>query len=144
MKYLKTDDRSFRSQWFDLFKWLEYCPEKDTCFYYPYRVFGTTESKETTFTKTDFVNKKKALDKQKDFYKHDSTQVHKICMSKWTEQQQRCGKNKEISTLVNESVLEKHRYYISSIFNIIKFLVIQELPLRGSYKKDEKSESGLF
>jgi len=46
--------------------------------------------------------------------------------------------------LINESVLEKHRYYISSIFDIIEFLVVQELPLRDSYKKDEKSESDLF
>lgn len=81
-KYPKTDDRSFRSQWFDLFKWLECCPEKDTCFCYPCRVFGTTESKETTFIKTGFCQWKKALDKQKGFYKHDSSQVHKICMSK--------------------------------------------------------------
>ena len=65
-------------------------------------------------------------------------------MSKWIEQDQCCSKNKEISTLVNESVLEKHCYYIFSIFDIIKFLVIQELPLRGSYVKDEKSESSLF
>ncbi len=142
--YPQTDGRSFRSQWYDQFKWLEYHPEKDVCFCFACRTFGTVETKEKAYTELGFRTWKKALDRERGFHKHESSQAHKICMGKWTEQQLRISRDAEIGTLVNENVLEKNRYYIKVIFDIIKFLVINELPLRGTYNKEEKYETGLF
>ena len=84
------------------------------------------------------------MDKERGFYKHESTQAHKICMEKWAEQQLRISHDAEVSTLANDNVLAKNRYYIKSVFDIIKFLVINELPLRGTYDNEEKCETGLF
>jgi len=39
----------------------------------------------------------------------------------------------EISTLLNENVIEKQIYFIKSIFEIIIFLVVNELPFRGDF-----------
>jgi len=142
--YSKTDGRSFRNQWFDQFKWLEYHSGKDACLCYPCRIFGTVETKEKAFTEVGFKKWKKALDKERGFYKHESTQAHKICMEKWAEQQLRISHDAEVSTLANDNVLAKNRYYIKSVFDIIKFLVINELPLRGTYDNEEKCETGLF
>jgi len=64
----------------------------------------------------------------------------------------RASTKQEISTLVNERQLEKNRYYITSIVEVIQFLCINELPLRGdghssieSLDTDNQDEpSGLF
>jgi hypothetical protein len=142
--YPKIDGRSFRSQWYDQFKWLEYQAEKDACFCFPCRIFQTVETKEKAFTEVGFKNWKKALDKDRGFYKHENGRAHKICMEKWTEQELRVTRNAEVSSLVNENILTKNRYYIKTVFDIIKFLVINELPLRGTYDGQEKHEKGLF
>ncbi len=65
-------------------------------------------------------------------------------MAKWNEQKLRLNQNLEVSTLVNDKVLDKYRYYIGSIFDIVKFLVVNELPFRGSYDEETHSEKGLF
>ena len=39
--------------------------------------------------------------------------------------------NQSVSTLVNENQLEKNRYYIKSVLEVIQFLCVNELPVRG-------------
>ena len=65
-------------------------------------------------------------------------------MVKWEQYKLRNTMNQDVSTLVNEDVLSKHRYYVTSVFEIIQFLVVNELPLRGDYNKEDHSETGLF
>lgn len=50
----------------------------------------------------------------------------------------------EVSTLVNNEVLERNRYYVTSIAEIIQFLAVNELPMRGTYDIQEHEEQGLF
>ncbi|KAK7603344.1 hypothetical protein V9T40_003346 [Parthenolecanium corni] len=142
--YPKTDGRNFRSQWFDQFKWLEYNPEIDACFCYVCRTFITTETKETAFVKTGYRNWKNALEKNRGFRKHEETSTHLVCLSKWEEYKVRSTINQEVSTLVNDNVLSKHRYYVRSVFEVIQFLAAHELPFRGDYVKEDHSETGLF
>lgn len=53
--------------------------------------------------------------------------------------------NEEITTVLNESVLEKRRYYFKSIVETILFVVKNELPLRGNWNDDDDEvELGLF
>ena len=56
--------RSFNIAWYDRFGWLEYFVQRDACFCYPCRMFGSTSSfgqsrPESTFTITRFRNWKK-------------------------------------------------------------------------------------
>jgi len=90
-----------------------------------------------------YKNWKKALDKSKGFMKHENTVAHKINVSKWHEYCIRVNENSSVSTQINESVLEKHRYYVSSIFDIVRFIVAKELPLRG-YDEESHNECGIF
>lgn len=142
--YPQTDGRSFRSQWFNTFEWLEYDQDKDAAFCYPCRVYSVRETKEDCFSSTGFRNWKKALDKSKGFSKHEKTQAHLKNFAKWTEHKTRLDQNTEISTLVNDVTLEKNRYYVSSIFDVIRFIVRNELPFRGDYNKESHMEYGIF
>ena len=73
-------------------------------------------------------------------------------MALWKERQLRTGANKKISTLLNEKQLERNKYYVSSIFQIIQFICLNELPLRGDGLADastldannDEEPSGLF
>lgn len=139
-----ADHRSFHAGWFKLFDWLEYHPGKNCAFCYACRVFGTSETKELTFGRNGFSDWKNAMGKRNGFTLHNESIAHKICMTKWNEYKARMNKNVEVSTLVNDDVLAKNRYYVQSIFDMIKFLVVNQLPLRGSYNEEEHVEKGLF
>ena len=78
--------------------------------------------------------------------------MHVKALSLWKEQQIRISTHQSVSTLVNDDQLVKNRYYIKSIIQVIQFLCINELPLRGHNSSgiitlDESSDdepSGLF
>ncbi|KRZ67796.1 hypothetical protein T10_4360 [Trichinella papuae] len=60
-------------------------------------------------------------------------------MSKWEEKRLRVKENQEISSLVNENQLLKNRYYVTVIFDVIKFLASNKLSFCGddeSYSVD--------
>lgn len=65
-------------------------------------------------------------------------------MLSWKEKQSRTNTNQQISNLLNETVLEKRRYYFKAIVGTILFLVKNELPLRGDWDGEESEELGLF
>ena len=65
-------------------------------------------------------------------------------MAKWTEFQQRTENNASISTLVNDEALERNRYYVSSIIQVVQFLIVHELALRGNWDKIQHEDTGLF
>lgn len=46
--------------------------------------------------------------------------------------------------LLNETVLEKRRFYFKAIISTIFILAKSELPLRGSWDNEENNEAGLF
>lgn len=48
------------------------------------------------------------MDKRNGFSAHDESVAHKCCMAKWNEQRLRQDQNLDVSTLVNEKVLEKY------------------------------------
>lgn len=56
-----------------------------------------------------------------------------MSMSCWLEKRLRQTANKEISTMINAEQLARNRYYVSSIVDVIHFLVSNELPLRGRF-----------
>ncbi|KAL4122264.1 hypothetical protein QTP88_014630 [Uroleucon formosanum] len=142
--YPNVGGRSFRSQWFKLFDWLEYCPEKNVAFCYLCRIVGNNETKEIAIYVTRYSNWKKALENNKGFYKHQSSSSHRICITKLVDKQKRVETTTEISTLLNENVLKKHRYYVKLIFEIIIFLVVNELPIHGDFDLEMHKDTCLF
>lgn len=59
-------------------------------------------------------------------------------MLKWKEHVTREKQGKTVKELVSSLQIEKNRYYIESIFDVIKFLVINEVPFRGTNDNDDK------
>lgn len=137
--------RSFQSEWFTRFKWLEYSKSEDAVFCYACRQFEPHGSKETVFTVKGFKNWKNALDKSKaSLIKHEKSLTHITAMSKWVEKEHRTEIGKTISTVVNDSVLERNRYYVRSVIEIIQFLAVNELASRGTYNLAEHEEKSLL
>jgi len=138
------NNRCFRSVWYNQFSWLEYSVCKDAAYCFPCRRF-LPHTRETGFTVEGYNNWKRAVgDKKKGLLKHDSTHLHILAMAKWTEFQERTESNTSISTLVNDEALERNRYYVSSVIQVVQFLVVHELALRGSWDKIHHLDTGLF
>ena len=85
--------------------------------------------------------------------KHEASSMHVEALSLWKEQQIRIFANQSVITLVNDNnQLVKKRYYVKIIAQIIQFLCINELPLRGHNsssiitldKSSDDEPSGLF
>ena len=56
---------------------------------------------------------------------------HILAMEKWVEYKQQTESNTSVSTLVNDEALECNRYYVSSVVQVIQFLVVHELGLQS-------------
>jgi len=123
---------------------LEYDVKKDAAFCYYCRTYGTGVQ-EKTFTVEGFRGWKNAMTSDKSFSKHEKWQAHKINVARHVEKVNRSDQNIEVSTLANKPTLEKHRYYVESIFDVIRFISSHELSLRGTYDIKTHSESaGIF
>lgn len=143
-EYPKVNNRSFRAAWYNQFKWLQYSVAKDAAFCYACMQFNRFGTKETAYTENGFRNWKNALDSGRGFPKHEKSEAHMKAMAMWKENQIRISSSTSVSTLVNQKILEKHRYYIKSIVEVIQFLAVNELAFRGDYEIDEHVENGLF
>lgn len=139
----QNDGRSFQLNWLKKFEWLEYSKEKDAAFCYPCRQYATSNGSDS-FCSTGYNKWSKALAAQQGFKKHETSNTHLSSMLAWKEHTMRLANNLQISTLVNDTVLEKRRYYVKEIISIIWFLAKNECAFRGDWDKENHEESGLF
>jgi hypothetical protein len=126
---------------------LEYSVERDAVFCFACRRFPPIGSKEMAFSVNGFRNWKRALgDPNKGLLLHNNSPHHLSAMAMWVEYQRRTSQKLSVSTLVNDSILEKHRYYVQSIAETIQFLAVNELAFRGDQDPESCSghERGLF
>ena len=140
----QNNGRVFRACWFKLFKWLEYSVKKDAVFCYACRQFQPFSNKDIIYTHVGFTNWKNAMDSKNGFPRHEKTEIHLKAMVMWKERSSRDSSGTAVSTLINSELLEKYRYYVKSIAEVIQFLAVNELALRGSYVMEEEKERGLF
>lgn len=131
--------RSFAAEWYRGRPWLEYSRQADAAFCYPCRKFRLIKTSEMNdkcelcFISGGYRNWKSATEQHKGFSKHEQSALHKRSMACWLEKRMRQTANKEISTMINCEQLARNRYYVSSIVDVIHFLVSNELPLRGRF-----------
>jgi|GEM_PF-6140542 len=142
--YPKENNRAFVADWFKRFKWLQYSVKKDAAFCYPCQQFLPHGSKQTSYTSTGFRNWKNATDSKTGFPKHEKSISHTQAMAMWQDKIHRICTTSSVETLIHQKPLEKNRYYVKSIIEIIQFLVVNELALRGNYILEEEKEQGLF
>lgn len=142
--YPRENNRAFVADWFKKFKWLQYSVKKDAAFCYPCQQFLPQGSGQASYTQKGFRNWKNATDPKTGLGKHEKSLLHIQAMSMWEEKTRRINTSTSIETLLNRNILEKHRYYVKSIIEIIQFLAVNELAFRGNYDLDEAKEKGLF
>ncbi len=73
------------------------------------------------------------MSSEKGFKKHSESSAHIKAMVMWTERDRRKETGASISTLLNDTVLERNRKYMRIVAEIIIFLAVNELPYRGEY-----------
>lgn len=139
----QADGRSFQSTWLTKFPWLEYSKEKDAAFCYACRQFSLGNTSDV-FATIGYDKWQAALSAGKGFKKHESSSSHANSMLSWKEKTSRLNQNQQVSSLLNENILEKRRYYLNAIVSTIIFLAGNELPFRGNWSSEEENEVGLF
>lgn len=65
-------------------------------------------------------------------------------MLSWEEFLNREHSQTSVSELLTHKALEKRRYYIKSVIEVIIFLITNEVAFRGSWDKDYHKEDGIF
>lgn len=74
----------------------------------------------------------------------DMRKVDIIC-KQWHYGKRRCTElTLLIFTLISSNVLEKNRYYVKFIAEVIQFLVVNKLALRGNFNIEDYEEQDLF
>ena len=148
--------RGFVASWYIDRDWLEYSVKKDAAFCYPCRQFSGEIARlgqgihgDSSFTQKGFRDWKHATGTNNGFHKHSTAKDHITCYAIWKEREKRCEKGKEISTLLTSEQIARNRYYISSIVDVLEFLVSNQLPLRGTSESfvsmlDADGGNGLF
>ena len=76
--------QAFRPDWYGRFDWLEYSAKLDAAFCFVCRNFQSESAQnDSTLTSKGFRNWPHAMDKAKDFIKHEKSELHKFCYFKW-------------------------------------------------------------
>lgn len=136
--------RSFNPDWLTKFKWLEYSVSKDAAYCFPCRAFDITGSNEPTFVSKGFTSWKKALNKDGGFYKHETSNKHLNAMKSWHEKIQRVNNNTDVTEILCNTTLAKRRFYMQNIIDVLKFLIQNEVAIRGSWDMENHREDGIF
>lgn len=79
IKLPKANNRCFKPNWVEKFRWIEYSVEQDAAFCYICRQFkttSTTNNPDNTFTVKGFKNWKNALYTKKGFLQHENSAYH--------------------------------------------------------------------
>ena len=139
--------RSFNSDWYKKYKWLEYSIQKDAAFCYPCRFFPTTTRSVDTFTRTGFRDWKHATGQSGMLIKHDKSCNHKLSMLSWYEYTNNTKKGTTIANRLDSTrriEIEKNRHYLKAIAEILLLCGTQDLALRGHHESQLSSNRGNF
>jgi hypothetical protein len=119
---------------------MEYSVERDAVFCFPCHKMTsfliTRQAKaDNAFTVRGYRNWKKGVGC------HESSYAHHTAVMLWNEAKERQDKGKEISTMLNDEQLQRNRYYVQSVMDVVFFLASNELSFRGD--KDSVNLSAL-
>ncbi|KAJ6640384.1 Organic cation transporter protein, partial [Pseudolycoriella hygida] len=140
----KTNTRAFQLGWLDRFQWLEYSVSRDAAYCFVCRQFDVVGTKELAFKVNGFSKWKRALEKNAGFVKHEQAVTHKSAMISWDERKTRTANNNGISELVSNTVLQKRRFYMKTMIEILIFLITNEVAIRGSWDIENHKEDYVF
>lgn len=122
--------RSFNSDWFAKYHWLEYSKERDAVFCYACRMFSTSIGKKSdVFTNAGLRDWKHATGQNGILAKDDSSYTHKQAMLSWAEYMNGADKNMLIEDRLDSTrkqEIQDNRHYLKSIVEVILLCARQE------------------
>lgn len=68
------------------------------------------------------------MEKKNGFYLQELSFNHIQSMSSWTEKRSRDNNQSTVSELLSTKILQKRRFYMTSVIEVIYFLIENELP----------------
>ena len=141
-----SDGRKFSPDWYNRFPWLEYSQQRDAAFCFACRHFApTTSFNFTTFAVKGYKGWKRALgDKNKGLEKHSHASSHLAAVCRLEERNHIETSGHTVKELVSDDVYSKRQYYVRAIAEVIQFLALHELSLRGDYDTTSHHEKGGF
>ncbi|XP_049274148.1 zinc finger MYM-type protein 1-like [Rhipicephalus sanguineus] len=147
-KYGKLS-RSFNSDWYRLFPWLEYSARADAAFCYPCRMFSTGANEKSAFVNGGYSNWKKALEKDAGFRKHENSLAHKTCQASWVSytQMKSGGQSKSVASHLSDAYsreVQENRLYIARVADILRFTAVQGIAQRGHDEGATSENKGNF
>ena len=144
-----SKNRSFNSEWYIDYSWLEYSVEKDAAFCYACRFFTTSTSgrSDVAFTTTGFNDWKHALGKKGGLLKHSKSQVHAEAMLSWKYYIQMKRSNNSVADKIGSARAQhiaKNVHYIRTVAEVILLCGQQEIALRGHRESEDLLNRGNF
>ena len=141
-----SKQRSFNSEWYRSYSWLEYSLEKDAAFCYPCRMFNEAKS-HSTFTKVGFRDWKHATGKGGMLTVHDKCSTHLTAMVAWSQYKLNAKHHTSIAERMESSralVISNNRHYLKALIEVILLCALQEIALRGHRESCEAPNRGNF
>ena len=137
--------RSFNPAWYGTYEWLEYSARQNACFCYPCRLFGSQAGQfssrpESAFTVNGFRNWKHATGVSGILNKHANCHSHK----QYKLATQRGSTVSECLGNARSEMIQKNRYYIKSLLEVLLLCSKQEISIRGHKESNNSMNRGNF
>lgn len=140
--------RSFNSNWYELYKWLEYSKNEDSVYCFPCRFFYTKSKNnlDTNYKSVGYKNWKNAMS-AKGFPGHDRSEEHKQCSMSWMDYKKNFKNGISILSQISDQhhrLVIENRRYMKAIIISLRYLAIQGQALRGHNEKESSLNRGNF
>lgn len=140
--------RGFNSNWYELYKWLEYSKIEDSAFCFPCRFFSNKikTNLDTNYRTIGYKNWKNAMS-AKGFPLHDKSDEHKQCLISWVEYKKNKNKNTSVLSQISdqhERLVMENRRYMKAIIISLRMLAVQGQALRGHIENEQSFNRGNF
>lgn len=147
-----SDSRTFKSEWYTSFPWLEYSVTSNSAFCFACRMFSTSNGQRSgsaVFVTEGYRNWKKALQKDGGLRLHSNSAAHKLCQASWAsfKQMKEKGAENSVAVHLSEAYLKEvreNRHYISVIADVLRFSAIQGIAQRADDESASSENKGNF
>ena len=141
--------RSFSSNWYKKYSWLEYSKQQDAGYCYPCRLFTTTTDGRLhdTFITSGFRNWKHATGKTGILTQHDKCSAHLGAMEAWSQYKLNAKHHTSIGERIEagrSQVISNNRHYLKTIIEVILMCAKQEIGFRGHRESTDAPNRGNF
>lgn len=140
--------RSFNSEWYKSYSWLEYSVKSDAAFCYPCRLFTTGEGRShNTFTEAGFRDWKHATGKGGILTIHDKCSTHVSAMQAWLQYKLNAERHTSIAQRMESNraqIVSNNRHYLKAVIEVLLLCAHQEITLRGHRESSDAPNRGNF